>query len=427
MFSKPKSEDKHIYHEKYAFLPNTYGLQKSWDDEGKHENAFNATWFSSIFGEEIFDERAKFCKCETPEACLELLKAIISSHNLLSKALIENNISIDTVINKLNDDNDFKHIFEFLKAHSSTSNEWIELANDKMIKTIQNELSLNRKYDLSDRQHEYCELCLKYTNDLVAKLKKNELSDLYALSDLALIARKEIAAKLKQDDQFGVKRNADIANSESAPVTITTLLHPEQTTRFADQLTTIYKFLKENDKTFNNGPTKFGHFYTEGLYKHKDIPNSFDMLISKIDIYSNKASFCIIHPDRSKIEEILKPLSTIKLDELIDQSKTSHVDFFFTLGKIYHILTNACQAFRGSASAAQIQICAIMKARYPDRPLIPFSNSLGINPDILAFILPVEKFANSFTECFDKNLFEKYYPECKESLCEPVVKPKTGF
>ncbi|STX52149.1 Uncharacterised protein [Legionella busanensis] len=229
-------------------------------------------------------------------------------------------------------------------------------------------------------------------------LKEGKINNAYELMMICAVQRRLIADVLKQEykDLFGLYRDIRETKEERA---VTPLSVPSG--RYEDQVPYIKNLL-----------TKLKGIRPDGVYSEYVISTIFPKMIVLLkqgdtgvlplnenldNIGTGNYNLYLRSAKLKDVETILLPLKEINLKKL---QLLSDEDFFIALGGIYQAIADACPFSRGSASIAQMVICSLMKS--VGKPLLPFSQEININPDILSSLLSKEEFTKSFIGLFDK-------------------------
>jgi hypothetical protein len=390
------------YQEQYAFLPNTQLLSEHWGGgyqfKSQPFSQPNIKVFMLLFDfyMDSFDEK---------KSMRENLESNFKLHTFFEKMLYVGGYTIFDFISLIENN---------LKAenkHPTLTN--IRILIEKLLN--QRNQSLKYAYSLSKDQNTYCLNSLETLNTIVQQIQIRKIGDLKALLIDIIEGRKK--NNHTGNDAFGQLRHASLSQGSIIDLYLSkdeTIYTPLSSMGpYFDQITSIIAYMMPFE-TYHSSKNKTIIAVKSKLSKSTPILDTLEekgritahLKVPFIELEDDKA-FIIIHGETEEVGKLIIQLSSISIDSILAIS--NDVDFFEKIGELYHDIINVCPTKRGSASIVQMFAFTLIKAKFPDKPLIPFSYTLGINPDILAFILPKDEFAKKFITLFEPQLFDKHY------------------
>jgi ankyrin repeat protein len=273
---------------------------------------------------------------------------------------------------------------------------------------------------------EFPQKCYNASLEAAAKLRRKPWISCADLYNKATSVRSRMAHDTRdpQADDFGSFR-------QSWQWLLTSIDRAQEisdcpTLRYADQWTTLFKYLLANANT----TIVKGFFTLQTTFK--------GVVLSTISCHidpkkwETRTPWCglqVQHAPPDSYSQLQEPLETIfsTLKQYIGVFNANEQDVFYHLGKLHWILAHTCPLGRGSAATTDMVLRAISKAIFPEQPLQRYKE--GCTPDLVAiFCDDIETYARSYKELFsDKEIVEEPYQDVVQRVLQEQIPDYTDL
>jgi hypothetical protein len=375
------------YREAFAFFPNTKQLTTHWgggydfDDLSKHRQAAEdlADALRSL-PEDFFQKNKHYDISMYLNDIVDKTCEVLKQYYPGDDSIKQTNEHISTIV---------KNVFEDKMKEGCSSLFEVTLSTLSKCNAVKSQL-VNMRFKFTQKQKNHVENILKSVLAISKEITSKDDS-CYDLFEKCMTARQQ-----SQEDKasnFGMLRDKD-------SILFTKIIDTKAVNDlYSEQYQTIVKY--STLRGFNTNQSKLVGWQSTGKYD-----GSIDFYDIKVKGAFSYQNIAIVHSPLKLISQLMSDLKKISIQSILDLEGK---DFFNKLADIYQYICDVTPLKRGSSLTAQMFISVLMKAKYPDKPLIPFSYSIGINPDIAAMLLPKKIFISEFTTFFNQDLFEHHY------------------